>query len=125
MTRTAPVTHPAAPAPERSRLLDRIVSWLLYAVLLLGEAGLALLALTSVMMTDGCGSTSQDAAVCNVAYFGAVNLVFVGLLVVAAVGVPVLIVVATLRRRRSWPWPLAAILALAVATPCYVLLLTR
>lgn len=123
MTSLAPQAS-TAPA-QRPRIVDRVVSWLLYAVLLLGEAVLALLALTSVMMTDSCGSTTQDAAVCNVSYFAAVNVAFLGVMLVAALGVPILIIASTLRQRRSWPWPLAGLLALAIATPCYVVLLTR
>ncbi|HKY58933.1 MAG TPA: hypothetical protein VJL80_12910 [Aeromicrobium sp.] len=108
-----------------SRTADIVVAWVLYAVQLAGEAVLALVWLTSVMMTDSCGTGTDDPAVCNAAYFMTWWFAYAALLVVAVLATPIAILVAGHKGRRRWPWPALTIALLAAATAGYVFLFTR
>lgn len=110
---------------KRGRSSDRVVAWLLYVVQLLIEAVLALLALTSVFMTDSCGTNADDPAVCNMAYFGTVFFGYWVILAVAAIGVPILLVVRTRQGRLLWPWAFGSLVTLAGLTVVFVMLMTR
>lgn len=122
------MTQQPAPAKTESpagRVVDHVVAWSLYAVQLLGEAFLAFFALMSVMMTGSCGIPSQDAAICNVGYFGAVLFGYWGVLVVAAIAMPIVLIVRSHRRRLLWPWALGSLLLLVALTVVFVFLMTR
>jgi hypothetical protein len=111
--------------PDGSRTADTVVAWVLYVLQLAGEAVLAMLWLTAVMMTDSCGSTPNEAAVCNGAYFITWWFAYAAVLVVAVPFTPVAILVAGRRGTRRWPWPVLTILALAAASAGFIYLFTR
>jgi hypothetical protein len=94
-------------------------------VLLLVEAGLALASVMSVMVTDGCGSGTDVAAVCNTTYFGATLFGYWTILGVTALTVPITLVMAAGRRERTWPWPLAGAVVVAASSVGFVGLLSR
>ncbi len=102
-----------------------VLAWLVYVVQLLTSAALALLAITSVFMTDSCGSTTNDAAVCDTGYFGAVLFGYWAALAVLLVVVPFAIVRASRRGRPTWPRALAGLLATATLTVAFVMLMLR
>lgn len=105
---------------------DRVAAWLLYVLQLGLELILVFVAATSVMMTDPCGSGIDDEPrVCSGGYFAWAFFGYWTVLIVAAIAVPVLILIAGRRDRRRWPWPLAGILILVVSTVIYVIALTR
>lgn len=108
-----------------SRTADAVVAWVLYALQLVGEAALAMLWLTAVMMTDSCSSTPNDAAVCDSAYFVTWWFAYAAVLVVAVLFTPVAVLVAGRRGTRRWPWPVLAIVALAAASAGFIYLFTR
>ncbi len=108
-----------------SRTAGAVVAWVLYALQLAGEALLGLLWMTAVMMTDSCGATSDDPAVCDGAYFVTWWFAYAAVLVVAVVFTPVAILVAGRRGSRRWPWPVLTILVLAAASVAFILLFTR
>ena len=108
-----------------SRTADIAVAWILYALQLAGEALLVMVWLTSVMMIDGCGSATTEAAVCNMAYFATWWFAYAAVLVIAAVATPIAIIVAGRRHTRRWPWPALVMVLLAVTTAGYVFLFTR
>jgi hypothetical protein len=97
----------------------------LYALQLAGEAALGMLWLTSVMMTDSCGSVADEPAVCNAAYFVTWWFAYAALLVLAALVTPIAIVVAGKRGNVRWKWPVLVILLLAAASAGYIFLFTR
>ncbi|RYJ02000.1 MAG: hypothetical protein EON52_20420 [Actinomycetales bacterium] len=101
------------------------MSWSLYVVQLLASAVLALLAVTSVFMTDSCGSVDDEPRVCDMGYFGSTLVGYWVLLVVLVVVVPLVIVRTTHRDRASWPWALLGLAALAAVTVLFVFLMTR
>jgi hypothetical protein len=102
-----------------------VVAWVLYALQLAGEAVLAMLWLTSVMMTDSCGATSDDPAVCNAAYFVTWWFAYAALLIAAVVITPIAIIVAGKRGNVRWKWPVMVIVILAAASAGFVFLFTR
>ena len=108
-----------------SRTTDAVVAWVLYALQLIGEAVLALLWMTSVMMIDSCGSAADEPAVCNSAYFVTWWFAYAAILAGAVVFTPVAIIVAGRRGSRRWPWPALTIVALTGATAGFVFLFTR
>ena len=100
-------------------------AWVLYVLQLLGSAVLALLAITSVFMTDSCGSVDDEPLVCNTGYFGAVLFGYwIGLAVLLVV-VPIAIVRASRRGKATWPWPLSAIVIAAAGTVLFVFLMVQ
>lgn len=110
---------------HRPRPVDRTVSWSLYVVQLLASVVLGFLAITSVFMTDSCGSVDDEALVCNMGYFGSTLFGYWGTLVVLVVLVPVAIVLRIRRGQASWPWALLGIVATVAATVLFVFLMTR
>ncbi|RYJ00183.1 MAG: hypothetical protein EON52_24220 [Actinomycetales bacterium] len=110
---------------HRPRPVDRTVSWSLYVVQLLASVLLGLLAVTSIFMTDSCGSVDDEPAVCNIGYFGSTLFGYWFVLVVLAVVVPLAVVRTTHSGRASWPWALLGLAATAAATVLFVVLMTR
>lgn len=110
---------------HRPRPVDRTVSWSLYVVQLLASVLLGLLAVTSVFMTDSCGSVDDEPAVCNMGYFFPTLGGYWVVLLVMAVLVPTAIALATHRGRASWPWAVLGIVATAATTVLFVFLMTR
>ena len=80
---------------------------------------------TAVMMTDGCGSTPNEAAVCNTTYFVTWWFAYAAVLVIAVLFTPVAIVVAGRRGARRWPWPALTIVVLIAASAAFIFLFTR
>ena len=114
----------SAPASTQQKN-DRAWAWALYAIQLLGELVLAPFWLMSVMMIDSCGSVADEPRVCNSAYFASGFFGFAAILAVAAVAVPIAIVIAGHRGHHRWVWPAGAIVALMAATVGYLWLMTR
>lgn len=106
-------------------MLDQVVAWSLYAIQLLSEVLLALFALTSVFMTDSCGSVEDEPAVCDSGYFATVLLGYWAILALAAVAVPIVLVVCTRKERLLWPWALGSLVLLGGLTVAFVMLMTR
>ncbi len=102
-----------------------MIAWVLYVVQLIGQAVLAMLWLTSVMMTDSCGSVADAAAVCDAGYFVTWWFAYAAILALAVLFTPIAIIVAGRRNARRWPWPVLAIVLLAAATAGFVFLFTR
>lgn len=100
-------------------------AWILYVLQLLGSAVLALLAITSVFMTDSCGSVDDDAAVCNTAYFGSVLFGYWIALAALLVIVPIAIVMASRHGQAAWLRALAGIVTAALLTVVFVALMIR
>lgn len=111
--------------PGGNRTADAVVAWLLYAAQLAGEAVLAMLWLTSVMMTDSCGSGSDAPAVCDTTYFMTWWLAYAAFLVLAALATPVAILMAGRRHARRWPWPVLALVLLGAASAGFLYAFTR
>lgn len=103
------------------------VAWVLYALQLLASALLALLAITSVFMTDSCGSVSaaDEPAVCDTTYFGAVLFGYWIALAVLLVVVPVAIVRASRRGHATWLRALAGLVLAGALTVLFVVLMVR
>lgn len=102
-----------------------MIAWLLYALQLAGEAVLVLFWLMSVMMTDSCGSVSDELRVCDSTYFATWFFAYAAVLAVVAVTTPVAIIVAGRRQAKRWPWPVLAIALLVAASAGYVVLFSR
>lgn len=110
---------------DGSSTADTVVAWLLYGLQLAGEAVLAMFWMTSVMMTDSCGSVDIEPKVCDGAYFATWFFAYAAALVIAAIATPIAILLAGRNGRLRWPWPALAIVLLAAASAGYVFLLTR
>jgi hypothetical protein len=102
-----------------------VLSWVVYAGQVLASAVLALLAITSVFMTDSCGSVADEPAVCDTGYFGAVLIGYWIGLAALLVLVPIGIVHASRRGRSAALRALAGIVVAAVMTILFVVLMTR
>jgi hypothetical protein len=98
---------------------------MLYVLQLLGSAALALLAITSVFMTDSCGSVQDEPAVCDTTYFGSVLVGYWVALALLLVIVPIAIVRAARRGRAPWLRALAGIVVAGALTVAFVLLMVR
>ncbi|MCW2770302.1 MAG: hypothetical protein JWR27_1735 [Aeromicrobium sp.] len=101
------------------------LSWVVYTGQVLASAVLALLAITSVFMTDSCGSVADEPAVCNTGYFGAVLIGYWVGLAVLLVLVPIGIVRASRRGRSPLLRALAGIVLAGIGTVLFVILMTR
>lgn len=101
------------------------LAWVLYVLQLLGSAALALAAITSVFMTDSCGSVEDEALVCNTAYFGSVLFGYWIALAVLLVVVPIAIVRASRRGRSAALRALGGIVVAAVLTVLFVFLMVQ
>lgn len=112
----------ATSTPQRS---GTVLAWLLYAVQLLGSGVLALLAITSVFMTDSCGSVADEPAVCDTGYFGTVLLGYWVALFVLLVIVPVAIVRASRAGRAAGLRAFAGLVLAGGLTVLFVVLMTR
>ncbi|KAA1380293.1 hypothetical protein [Aeromicrobium fastidiosum] len=100
-------------------------AWVIYVLQLLLSAVLALLAITSVFMTDSCGSVSDEPAVCDTDYFGAVLFGYWIALAVLLVLVPIAIVRASRRGRPAWLRALGGIVVTVALTVGFVMLMVR
>lgn len=102
-------------------------AWVIYVLQLLGSAVLALLAVTSVFMTDSCGSVSaaDEPAVCDTTYFGSVLFGYWIALAVLLVLVPVAIVRASRRGQLTWVRALGGLVLAAALTVLFVVLMVR
>ena len=109
-------------APERS---GTALAWTQYALQFLVSAALAMLAITSVFMTDSCGSVDDEPAVCNTSYFGAVLVGYWIALAVLLMAVPIAIVRASRRGRSAGLRALGGIVLAGALTVAFVLLMTR
>lgn len=119
------MTTPTDRAVHRPRPVDRTVAWVLYVLQLLGSVLLGLASITAVFMTDSCGTSSDDALVCNVGYFGGVLIGYWAMLVALAILVPCAIVLTTNRGRASWPWAVGGIVLTAAASVLFVFLMIQ
>lgn len=110
------------PSPTRS---GTAFAWIVYAVQFLASAVLALLAITSVFMTDSCGSVDDEPAVCNTTYFGTVLIGYWIVLAALLVIVPFLIVRASRRGQSAGLRAFAGLVLAAVLTVAFVALMVR
>ncbi len=109
-------------APQRS---NQLVAWLLYIPQLLLDLILGAFGITSVFMTDSCGSVGDEPAVCNTSYFGAVLFGFWFALLALIIVIPITIVLSARRGGRAWLWPVAGIVASIALVVIFVALMTR
>lgn len=102
-------------------------AWVIYVLQLLGSAVLALLAITSVFMTDSCGSVSaaDEPAVCDTTYFGSVLFGYWIALAVLLVVVPIAIVRASRRGQATWVRALGGLVLAGALTVLFVVLMVR
>ncbi|MBD8608436.1 hypothetical protein IFT73_16390 [Aeromicrobium sp. CFBP 8757] len=103
------------------------VAWVLYVLQVLGSALLALFAITSVFMTDSCGSVSaaDEPAVCNTSYFGTVLFGYWIALAVLLVLVPIVIVRSSRRGQAAWVRALGGLVLAGALTVLFVVLMVR
>lgn len=111
--------------PGGSRTADAVVAWLLYALQVVGELGLGMFWLMSVMMTDSCGSVIDEPRVCDGEYFATWFFAYAAVLAAGLLITPIGIIVAGRRGKRRWPWPVIVILVLVAATIGYGFAFTR
>jgi hypothetical protein len=109
-------------APGRT---GTVLAWLVFAGQVLASGVLALLAITSVFMTDSCGSVADEPAVCDTSYFGTVLVGYWIGLAALLVLVPVGIVHASRRGGSPLLRALAGIVLAGVGTVLFVVLMTR
>ncbi|MCW2839891.1 MAG: hypothetical protein JWR55_1374 [Aeromicrobium sp.] len=101
------------------------LAWVIYVLQVLGSAVLALFAITSVFMTDSCGSVADEPAVCDTGYFGSVLFGYWIALGVLLVLVPIAIVRASRRGRAAWLRAVAGIVVAGALTVLFVVLMIR
>jgi hypothetical protein len=105
---------------------DKVVAWLLYVGQLAFEMLLFLFLVFSVMAGDSCGSgVEPQLRVCSGSYFATIFFGYGFALVVAAIAVPVLILIAGRRGWYRWLMPVIGVVFLVLATVVYFLLLGR
>jgi hypothetical protein len=105
---------------------DIVAAWLLYAAQLAFELLLFMFLVLSVMAGDSCGSgVEPQPRVCEGDYFATIFFAFGASLVVAALAVPVLIIVAGQRGWYRWLQPVFGIVFLVIATVVYFFFLSR
>lgn len=102
-----------------------VLAWIIYVVQALGSAVLALLAVTSVFMTDSCGSVADEPAVCNTTYFGSVLFGYWIALALLLVLVPIAIVRSSRRGQATWVRAIGGIVVAAALTVAFVMLMIR
>lgn len=100
-------------------------AWVIYVVQLLGSAVLALFAITSVFMTDSCGSVADEPAVCDTNYFGAVLFGYWIALAVLLVLVPIAIIRSSRRGQAAWLRAVGGLVVTAALTVAFVMLMVR
>lgn len=110
---------------SRERPLDRVASWLLFAVTVVACLGLAALAITAVFVTDSCGSTGAFRAVCDGDYFAGVLVAYWVALAVIPLMAFIAIVRAIRRGTRSWTWALGLLVLTVPVTALFVALMSR
>lgn len=108
---------------DRDRPVDRVVTWLLFAVMLVGYVVLAGMAIFGVFATDSCGSTDNDPLVCNGSYLFTLILGLWALLLVGLVVVLWRIVRAIRGETRSWHWPILGAVWAGLSFAAFVMLL--
>ena len=103
---------------------DKVVAWLLYVGQLAFELLLLLFLGLSVMAGDSCGAGLEpELRVCSGSYFATIFLGYGCALAIAAIAVPVLIIVAGRRGWYRWLMPVIGVVFLVLATVVYFLLL--
>lgn len=103
---------------------DTIAAWLLYVGQLALELLLLLFLGLSVMAGDSCGAGLEpELRVCSGSYFATIFFGYGIALAVAALAVPVLIVIAGRRGWFRWLMPVIGVVFLVIATVVYFLLL--
>lgn len=117
------MTQISSSTPTRSSRTG--VAWLLYAALLLGNLLLAAFGVTSVFMTDSCGSVVDELAVCGGNYLVTVLVGYWIALAVIVIAAPIAIVIRARKGRAAWIWPLGGIIVSAALTVLFVMLMTR
>lgn len=110
------------PTPARS---GTALAWIVYAFHFLVSGVLALFAITSVFMTDSCGSVADEPAVCNSSYFGAVLIGYWVALAALLVAVPILIVRAGARGRSAGLRASTGLALAVVLTVVFISLMVR
>jgi len=123
-----PPPYAPQPQPDTSgRTVDRALSWLLFALQVLGTLVLGVVSIFSIFATDSCGSTASDTvpAVCDSDYFGGVLIGYWIALLVLVVGTLITMIVATARGGAVWPWTIGGILLTGVATIVFFALMSR
>lgn len=116
--------YAAATGQKAGRTADVVLSWILYAVHVCATLTVGLISLFAIFLTDSCGSAVVDPDVCDFDYFGGVLLGFWIALVVLAVAVPVMIIVATVRKTSVWPWSVGGFGLLVLASIIFFALVT-
>jgi hypothetical protein len=101
---------------------DKVAAWLLYVLQLGYEFVLFIFLIFSVMAGDACGTGVAEPRICSGVYFTTIFYGFGLLLLIAAVVVPVTIVLA---ERRRWLRPILGMVVLSVAAVAYVILVTQ
>ncbi len=119
-------TAPTTPgAPKANRTADVVLSWVLYAVQVLASLAVGFISLFAIFLTDSCGSTSDDAAVCDGGYLASVIFGYWIALVVLTIAVPIALAVAGARKRPSWPWAVGGFGLLVLSTILFFALVSR
>lgn len=118
------VQYAAATGQKAGRTADVALSWILYAVHICATLVVGLISLFAIFLTDSCGSSTVDASVCDFDYFGGVLLGFWITLVALAVAVPVMIIVATVRKTPVWPWSVGGFGLLVLASIIFFVLVS-
>ena len=119
-------TVPAAPGAARAnRTADVVLSWVLYAVQVLASLAVGFISLFAIFLTGSCGSTSDDAAVCDGGYLASVIFSYWIALVALVIGVPIALAVAGARKRPSWPWAVGGFGLLVLSTILFFALVAR
>ena len=108
-----------------ARKSNTTFAWLVYVVQLLGTAVLAVFGLTSVFMTDSCGSVEVDKAVCNGNYLAWVLFSYWGALLILAIVVPILIVKASRHGKSAGLRAMAGLILVGALTVLFVTLVVR
>ena len=120
------MSYPLPPERPGPGTGERVVSWLLYAVMLFGVLILGILSIFSVFATDSCGSSAgRSQRICDPEYFDTIILVFWGVLGGAAVLTLVLMIVANVRGNSIWYYPVAGLGVLVVSTIGYLIALSQ
>ena len=117
--------YAASTGKTAGRTLDVVLSWVLYAIHVAASGVVVLISLFSIFLTDSCGSTDNDASVCDTDYFGSVLVGFWITVAALAIMVPIALIVAGVRRKPSWPWAVGGFGILVLATILFFALVTR
>ncbi len=111
------------PARPRTSGADLAVSWLVWALLALFDAVVALVMLFAGFVTGlSCASDSSYGQVCTGAHGDVLWVTGIALWVlmfVATFGGMTMMIVQTVRGGRVWPWSVAALVTVVIATAAW------